>query len=47
MGAVAAVAKPIDCDVLLDVVRRYCSLGEIELRAAADGLPYRGRENGA
>jgi DNA-binding response OmpR family regulator len=24
MGAVAIVAKPIDCDVLLDVVRRYC-----------------------
>lgn len=24
MGAVAIVAKPIDCDVLMDVVRRYC-----------------------
>ena len=43
MGAVAAVAKPIDCDVLLDVVRRYCSLERIELPAAADGLPHRGR----
>src|SRR5205809_5042659 len=46
MGAVAAVAKPIDCDVLLDVVRRYCSLAAIELRVAADCLPYRGRQNG-
>jgi CheY-like chemotaxis protein len=25
LGAVAAVAKPIDCDLLLDVVRRYCA----------------------
>jgi DNA-binding response OmpR family regulator len=25
MGAVATVAKPIDCDVLLEVVRRYCA----------------------
>jgi DNA-binding response OmpR family regulator len=24
MGAVAILAKPIDCDLLLDVVRRYC-----------------------
>src|SRR6478752_2982966 len=24
MGAVAAIAKPIDCDVLLEIVRRYC-----------------------
>ena len=46
IGAVAVVAKPIDYDVLLAVVRRYCSVGEIELRAAADGLPYRGRQNG-
>ena len=27
MGAVAVVAKPINFDVLLDVVRRYCSVG--------------------
>jgi DNA-binding response OmpR family regulator len=25
MGAVATVAKPIDCGVLLEVVRRYCA----------------------
>ena len=25
LGAVATLAKPIDCDLLLDVVRRYCS----------------------
>ena len=25
LGAVATVAKPIDCDLLLDVVRRYCA----------------------
>src|SRR5437868_15405286 len=25
LGAVATVTKPIDCDVLLDVVRRYCA----------------------
>jgi CheY-like chemotaxis protein len=25
LGAVASVAKPIDCDVLLLVVRRYCA----------------------
>jgi two-component system, chemotaxis family, chemotaxis protein CheY len=47
MGAVATVAKPIDYDALLDVVRRYCSLEAMDLGSAADGLPYRGRENGA
>jgi DNA-binding response OmpR family regulator len=25
LGAVATLAKPIDCDVLLNVVRRYCA----------------------
>jgi len=25
LGAVATVAKPINCDLLLDVVRRYCA----------------------
>jgi CheY-like chemotaxis protein len=25
LGAVATVAKPIDCDLLLNVVRRYCA----------------------
>src|SRR3954462_13175976 len=25
LGAVATVAKPIDCDALLQVVRRYCA----------------------
>jgi|ERR1043166_994464 len=25
LGAVATVSKPIDCDVLLEVVRRYCA----------------------
>lgn len=24
LGAVATLAKPIDCDALMDVVRRYC-----------------------
>ena len=47
MGAVAAVAKPIDHDALRDVVRRYCSLEGMDLGSAADGLPYRGREHGA
>jgi CheY-like chemotaxis protein len=25
LGAVATVAKPIDCDALLEIVRRYCA----------------------
>ena len=25
LGAVATIVKPIDCEVLLDVVRRYCA----------------------
>jgi CheY-like chemotaxis protein len=25
LGAVASVSKPIDCDALMDVVRRYCA----------------------
>lgn len=25
LGAVATLAKPIDCDALMDVVRRYCT----------------------
>ena len=25
LGAVASVSKPIDCDVLMEVVRRYCA----------------------
>ena len=25
LGAVAVVTKPIDCDLLMDVVRRYCA----------------------
>jgi len=25
LGAVATVAKPIDCDVLMNVVRKYCA----------------------
>jgi CheY-like chemotaxis protein len=25
LGAVATLAKPIDCDLLVDVVRRYCA----------------------
>src|SRR5882762_8559702 len=25
LGAVAALGKPIDCDALMDVVRRYCT----------------------
>jgi DNA-binding response OmpR family regulator len=47
LGAVATIAKPVDSDALLEVVRRYCSVGGIALRPAADGLPYRGRQNGA
>ncbi len=27
LGAVASVSKPIDCDVLMEVVRRYCAKG--------------------
>src|SRR3954468_15519468 len=27
LGAVATVRKPIDCDVLLDVVRKFCASG--------------------
>ena len=45
LGAVASVAKPIDDDVLLKVVRRHCSAGGTALRPAADGLPHRGRQN--
>ena len=47
MGAVAAVGKPIEYDVLLDVVRRYCVSGGLPLRPAADSLTNRRRENGA
>ena len=47
LGAVAIVAKPIDFDVLLDVVRRYCSLRGIELGPAADGVANRRRQDGA
>ena len=47
MGAVATVAKPIDDDALMSVVRRYCSLEAMDLGPAADGLPNGGRENGA
>jgi CheY-like chemotaxis protein len=25
LGAVASVSKPIDCDLLMEVVRRYCA----------------------
>jgi FixJ family two-component response regulator len=25
LGAVASVSKPINCDVLMEVVRRYCA----------------------
>ena len=45
MGAVAVVAKPINFDVLLDVVRRHCSARGIELRPSADGVTNRGRQN--
>ena len=37
LGAVAAVSKPIDADVLMKVVRRYCR----DLSAAADSLADR------
>jgi CheY-like chemotaxis protein len=47
MGAVASVAKPIDYDMLLEVVRRYCSPGEIPSGPASDRLPHRGRQNRA
>lgn len=33
MGAVATLAKPIDCDVLLEIVRRYCSGGRDSVTA--------------
>jgi len=39
------LAMPIDFEVLLKIVRRYCSLGGIDLRPAADGLPNRRRQN--
>jgi CheY-like chemotaxis protein len=47
LGAVATIAKPIEHELLLDVVRRYCSLEAIELRPAPDRLPHRGRQNSA
>jgi DNA-binding response OmpR family regulator len=47
MGAVAIVAKPINCDVLLGVVRRYCSRDGGNLRPAADRLPNRRRQDRA
>jgi CheY-like chemotaxis protein len=37
LGAVATVPKPIDCDALLDVVRKYCA------RGAEPPLPTDGR----
>jgi two-component system, chemotaxis family, chemotaxis protein CheY len=46
LRAVAAVSKPIDCEVLLEVARRYCRLEAVNL-AAADGLPHGRRENRA
>ena len=45
MGAVAVFPKPINFDVLLDVVRRYCSVRGIELRPPADGVTNRRRQN--
>jgi CheY-like chemotaxis protein len=45
MGAVAVFPKPINFDVLLDFVRRYCSVRGIELRPPADGLTNRRRQN--
>jgi DNA-binding response OmpR family regulator len=47
LGAVASVGKPIDYDVLLDVVRRYCSREASALRSAANRLPYGGGQNRA
>jgi DNA-binding response OmpR family regulator len=47
LGAVAAVGKPIDFQLLLDVVRRHCRPEGVELPPRADRLPYRGRENGS
>ena len=47
MGAVAVFPKPINFDVLLDVVRRYCSGRGIELQSPADGFTNRRRQNGA
>ena len=46
MGAVAAFSKPINFDVMLDVVRRFCSLRGIELRPPANGVTNRRRQNG-
>jgi len=46
MGAVAALPKPINFDVLLDVVRRHCSSRGIALRPPADGIANRRRQNG-
>jgi CheY-like chemotaxis protein len=47
LGAVATVAKPIDFDVLLDVVKRYCSLRGIDLRPSSNGLADGRRQDGA
>jgi CheY-like chemotaxis protein len=45
MGAVAVFPKPINFDVLLDVVRRYCSGRGIGLQPPADGVANRRRQN--
>jgi CheY-like chemotaxis protein len=47
MGAVAAVEKPIDFDVLLDVVGRYCVRGGFGLRAPAHRIAHGGHRNRA
>ena len=45
-GASLAAESPSDARPLLDVVRRYCSLKGVELRATADGLTNRRSQNG-
>jgi CheY-like chemotaxis protein len=45
MGAVAILAKPIDGDLLLEVVRRFC--GRMLSGPAADGLPDGRGQNSA
>lgn len=47
MGAVAIVAKPVNSDALLAVVRRYCSVEGLESRPASDRLANRRRQDRA
>jgi len=47
MGAVAAIEKPIDVDVMMRVVQEFCVPPVSALRPAADRLTHRRGQDGA